>query len=474
MMKLKGHTIIELKDVKTGKVERVEKDNLVTNAVQEFLSLWQPILGWGAISKYYAPLYKNFFGGLYIFDTAQVESASNTFLPNAATAKLVGYAGRAATDGNDMKRGSFNFNESEELSNGYKFVWDFGTSEANGTIASLSLTHHIAGFHGYHYDPTCVFGGGTIYGGNTDGNYKGLGWSSSGTSEPFDFVSSPGFGLGIPSSDDRYCRQICDFSVTPAEIKWKSLYSNGDTTRVWNGKIKTNNLNVLDNYGMRETAWSEVQNSGAPNERSIVFDTGSEIISLAPNYGGYGISVAVFDRTSYALTDSYTLNVYDTIGKYVLPGPWQSSSPFGAGMAYRGGYIYFIVCDNTGVYNRGYVAKFNISTKAVTLVTPQYTLTQTTNVWKALVHKDVNGNIYAGGYLIDNNDAYIPIDMVRNDITYGAYSWANSYAVMYTGYGTTGIRPNLQYLATINNLATPVIKTSSKVMKITYTLTEAT
>lgn len=36
-MKIHGHSTIELRNVKTGKVEKYEDDNMVTNALQRFL-----------------------------------------------------------------------------------------------------------------------------------------------------------------------------------------------------------------------------------------------------------------------------------------------------------------------------------------------------------------------------------------------------------------------------------------------------
>lgn len=38
-MKLKGHVLIELTDVDSGRVEKVEKENMVTNAVNHLLGL---------------------------------------------------------------------------------------------------------------------------------------------------------------------------------------------------------------------------------------------------------------------------------------------------------------------------------------------------------------------------------------------------------------------------------------------------
>jgi len=478
MMKLKGHTIIELKDVVTGKVEKIEKDNLVTNAVQEFLSLWQPILGWGAIAQYFMPLYRKFFGGLYIFDTAQVESAANTFLPNAATAKLVGYAGDAATDGNDPKRGSFNFAESEELVNGFKFVWDFGTSEANGTIASLSLTHPIAGYHGYHYHPEYALGGNASNTGNTPGNYKGMGWSSSTSSDGILNIGSYAIGANDPTAPSSHTweAQMYKFTLSPQNINWKACGASYNETNAFEGNIKTNNINLKSLYGKKEFSRTSVTNTGQPYNDAVAFEVGSEIV-LVWTYSSNSIQVNKYDKDTLALTDTYISDIHDATGKYVRNIRGNSCT----GAAYRNGCLYFIGYDSGDAANQGYVIRFNLSTKAATVLTPKFTITQSstsgTLYCHAFVYKDVNGNIYAGGYVIDNNDNYIENDLANPGTGYNDWRsfLADNYGYMQIPSSNSPyFYPNLQYLATINNLASPVIKTSSKVMKVTYTLTEAT
>ena len=42
-------------------------------------------------------------------------------------------------------RGSMNQTESKKIDNGYRFVWDFTTSQANGTISCVALTHKFGG-----------------------------------------------------------------------------------------------------------------------------------------------------------------------------------------------------------------------------------------------------------------------------------------------------------------------------------------
>ena len=83
-----------------------------------------------------------------------------------------------------------------------------------------------------------------------------------------------------------------------------------------------------------------------------------------------------------------------------------------------------------------------------------------------LVYDVVNNELrYCNGRGGYSNELYIPfIDKkgVYIDVYY-QYNWDNYFKVL----------KDPRYLATINNLSEPVVKTASKTMKVTYTITEA-
>lgn len=144
---IKGKLQIELKDEKTGRIERHEEENMVTNAVAN-------LLGLGAISCYYTnmlkeliPISQKALGGIFLFDGALEEDADNTHFP--MDVHLTGCAGRVA-NGSSKLIGSFNAAESGRTDTGYTSVWDFSTSQANGTIAALSLTNYKCGENPFH------------------------------------------------------------------------------------------------------------------------------------------------------------------------------------------------------------------------------------------------------------------------------------------------------------------------------------
>ena len=68
-------------------------------------------------------------------------------------------------------------------------------------------------------------------------------------------------------------------------------------------------------------------------------------------------------------------------------------------------------------------------------------------------------------YPSDEDQRYIPC--AESDLLFAASIVPDSTSSRYNYY-----RAMCMYLATINNLETPVVKTSDKTMKITYTITE--
>lgn len=146
---LKGTATIELTDVKTGRKEVVKHDNLITNAVNDVLTLNPGIFK--AATNYSSlvnPIIPNLIGGILLCEDALEENPEKYWVP--ADNPLVGYSNNEASPGTDPKRGSMNLLESGALEDGkgYRFVFDFSTSQGNGTISALGLTSAKGGIDG--------------------------------------------------------------------------------------------------------------------------------------------------------------------------------------------------------------------------------------------------------------------------------------------------------------------------------------
>lgn len=161
---IKGHVCIDLHNHNSGFTERIEKDNMVTNAIQQCL------VNLGMRSDNYTPermsadqnyvfdrghsynsplfpLCQVGLGGLMLFDGKLTEDKNNVQFPTDV--HLVGFGGSGINTASPTK-GSLNYTDTKYSKDGRSStrVWDFATNQANGKIASLSLTHEIVGSRG--------------------------------------------------------------------------------------------------------------------------------------------------------------------------------------------------------------------------------------------------------------------------------------------------------------------------------------
>jgi len=115
-------------------VHRVEKKNTITGYAQALFK--QGNFGMLANSSKLLPLNDNFFKGCLMTDVPNDPS----LLMIAGNANVVAQCSNDAYSGDNLKRGSYNANESGIITNGYRHVMDWGTSQGNAErIASVCL-----------------------------------------------------------------------------------------------------------------------------------------------------------------------------------------------------------------------------------------------------------------------------------------------------------------------------------------------
>lgn len=151
---MKGHTIFELTNTETGEKRVYKDDNMVTNFLEQFCiptgklnynlnamfasyesqkTLTQPSNCELDIEPPHC-----FTQGLLLFEDEIDEDADNIWPRNGN--KMIGQAGNSSYSGANTKAGSYNSAESGPVENGYRYVWDFATSQANGQISCACLT----------------------------------------------------------------------------------------------------------------------------------------------------------------------------------------------------------------------------------------------------------------------------------------------------------------------------------------------
>ena len=134
---IRGLLKVELFDAKTKKlVQKAEKENMVTNAIKNMLQ------GYAATNQManIMPLYSVGLGGIMLFDAELEASADNIHFPMSS--HLVGYGTQEVNTTNTLMGSKNSLESSVTLGagGGSTTVWDFGTSQANGTIAAVALT----------------------------------------------------------------------------------------------------------------------------------------------------------------------------------------------------------------------------------------------------------------------------------------------------------------------------------------------
>ena len=145
-----GHTRIDLRDVKTGKRERIESDNTFMATT---LAKYMRGLGAGNNNPFANDTWKannmvkNLCGGVFLFkdvipDNSEYMPAGNKMTANGCY--------NVVNNGNPPEFGSWNSIESNIDGNSSAvLVWDWSTSQGNGQISSVCLTSETGGYIGY-------------------------------------------------------------------------------------------------------------------------------------------------------------------------------------------------------------------------------------------------------------------------------------------------------------------------------------
>ena len=152
-MKLKGKATFELTNVETGEKRVIEEENMITNAFQYLVQgfgVYAGTIHQRALSpdsnptamsgtNYNSNMLRKMTNGLVLFNDKLEEDPDHIFL-TADDPDVVGVGADLAYIGNQIHAGSYNKTESGAIENGYKHVWDFTTSQANGDIGCACLT----------------------------------------------------------------------------------------------------------------------------------------------------------------------------------------------------------------------------------------------------------------------------------------------------------------------------------------------
>ena len=494
-MALHGSATIELVNA-DGSKKTIQHDNMITKAVNDLLKSQRGELA--TIMKHmkngesYA---QALFGGILLFGETLDTDANKYFLP---TTNIVGYASQDAYGGLDVARGSVNSSESGLQEDGsYKFVWDFATSQANGKISAIALCPNVMGQIGAS---DSIVNSESKDFRETNGvvapfNTNGYMLPSSGSTEG---ITNYNFFVIAVIGDIAYC-------IDKANVYYDKNYSdryfknNGNILKLYRFKLGAYNISVNNYCGMAtyldaidvqipSDFIDELYNSNSDCPIAFWFNSKDKKLIVFPCYKKNDIEVN--GTTKYIeieLANNNTVNTYtftnNTGGKIMRDG-------FNFDNYYEQSYTMFICNDYivnfsiVGSENKMYVTKKSDNTlvKEVKYSDSKGFGFSSTNTlrFSPVFCRD---NILVFSYKLDNGYYYYILDMETGIIKKtNAQLLSNQcmvdigedsvFARTYT-YMNYRLMMNPFVLTTKNNLDSPVTKTSSQTMKITYTLKES-
>lgn len=462
-MKLKGNMVIEMMDDQGNIIERREEENMVTNAVNDIFGInpmgafysaggsYDTRMQWNEVML---PICPNMIGGILLYPETLSEDANNIY---PSTNKLPGaYASNDVNATANVSRGSLNLTESKPIERGYRFVWEFTPSQGNGTIAAVALTSALGGKNVYG----SIDSSATVFKSILELRLNDQTKEEKAdlfTAVELDFennrmycirfidsavvikvMSIPIFTIGLNDKlDDLTCTLIEEKVIPCSVFKFTTGYTPYGTF-----------IDGKDGY------WYGFSNSGNSS-------------------GNATMSWVKIKKDDYSKTEGvWTLSnaALKTVGSFKL----DTYPERGSRSLIRNGYLYVVAYDEKGVY------KINLSNVTdITLIPFGF----------ASECKSISGSGTCSNYLVQVNELIVGWDfLIKPDdtviqiaggtkIPYVAtplfqykeflIGWGGSYGLDYRMMFL--LTP---YLATINNLATAVVKTTEKTMKITYELTE--
>ena len=149
--KLHGHVKLTLTNALSDNIEKVyEGDNIVTNAVRD---IYANNISGGIDYSLMSPLWQTWYGGILCYQQAHELSGGsldpdNYYPLNSTNNPVTAHAGQTTyTGADDMSRGSpLTDSQSLVITEGsVKQTWEWATTQGNGYIRALSLTHKDTG-----------------------------------------------------------------------------------------------------------------------------------------------------------------------------------------------------------------------------------------------------------------------------------------------------------------------------------------
>lgn len=440
--KIHGHTKIILTSVKDGSQKVIEHDNTFQSSV---IAKYLRSLGtfdnspWANTSWGGMQMFNMLCGGILLFEDAIDNTQNDVEYMPAGNKMIANGAYNVSNASTPVELGTYNTVESSTSGNSsLTFVYDWGTSQGNGTISCVCLTSEIGGYIGY-------------------GNPSGV---QASTTKAMKQNQVTRFMLG--SKAVVYKNTKYTFSVNSSNQKvtvTKSRFAV-DQASIFQGKqisvtdlTYTQNLTSATNYFCKYIGGGKVAimpgTTNITNGSTLYF----LILDLETNMFAQG---TIVNNTGNILETAFGTDTcfFGMVGNYVALSTRSTSTS-----SVKLPIYVFDATDGSLVTTISGTADLGATQPAAAPLTDELILLANGGVFDP-----VNETAYpCNGYMSDTAGSG------------GFYQYNDNVDALVGGCasGTTGAYKNPLFLATINNLEAPITKDSTQTMKVIYTLTEA-
>lgn len=438
-MKFEGKTIIELHDAKTGRLaKRTEDKNMLTNALTQFYAqggMSNPS-AFGA-SGIRTDAMINLLGGVLLLDDELDEDASIVRVPAGVHMTANGSYG-ILNSGNPPELGSWNENESGWTNDGaYKFVYDWTTSQGNGTVACVCLSSKYGGHQGIgNASDTWANDAQDISG------YNAITSITTGGAQALGFYNNTYFAINEGSINGLTEVTIKEYALPVSEIDVRDKVA---------GREKASYTKALP---------STLQNlSGGAWAIRALFCKGKIAHMLFGQLNNYQFGGGSLNPTIYYVTFDMDTKTFGSVVTLTASATYVN----GIG-----------VSDTHAILNNKMINLAN----TVDVSDISDTIGALSDgggfVGNRKTYETVDSKIFYGNFYQDSTKAY------RIDLQDKAVKFVNGQdhidgSIGASVNGLLRVFPNYvvrdpRYIATINNLEEPVTKDASKTMKVTYVI----
>lgn len=433
-MRIKGHTEIQLTDVRTGKVKTFHDDNMMTNGLAEFMKNHGMLCGTPFTADVQNDLINTLLGGILLFDTALTESTSNTRLTDGI--KMTANACHGVTHtGDPTELGSYDANESgwqNDEHTVYRHVFTWTTSQGNGRIASACLTSKPHGYVG-------------------EGNSTSKAQVADNTLNLFSYSNEENLG-----NNTKMVLMIKD-----NEVYFISLDTSTDSITISKTHVADTECDLRDLKTISNAVEEEVLTVQNPTATAFSYLEKVSCRVLASS-----VVVSFYDGNRF-LVLTFPINL-GSLTSYVEVSQQATSLTFGNKVSFlNADATKLIVSDNA---NKIYTVDLSNLANVTEIVQDGVT------VGSSLIYSSGKRHYLYNAVYDETLNRVYPINQNVGDYEYRSQ---DLYKTDKTAYGrlvaTTSVEAVVgrrnDYLATINNLSSVVTKDSTQTMKVIYTLT---